>query len=95
MTITDQDTRHIAKLARLRFTDNEIEKMAKELNTILDYVHKLDELDTNKVEPLNHVIDLQNVFREDEVKPSTDVNEILKNAPSKTEQFFRVPKVIG
>jgi aspartyl-tRNA(Asn)/glutamyl-tRNA(Gln) amidotransferase subunit C len=95
MTITNQDVEHIAKLAKLSFNDEEIQKMQKEMNNILDYIHKLDELDTSNVEPLNYVIDVKNVMREDIVKESYPPEESLKNAPAKTEKFFRVPKVIG
>jgi aspartyl-tRNA(Asn)/glutamyl-tRNA(Gln) amidotransferase subunit C len=95
MSVSLKDVEHIAKLAKLRFNDDELNRMAKEMNSILEYINKLNELDTSKVEPLSHVIDLKNVFREDEVKESYPVKEILKNAPSKTDEFFRVPKVIG
>jgi aspartyl-tRNA(Asn)/glutamyl-tRNA(Gln) amidotransferase subunit C len=95
MSVSIKDVEHIAKLAKLKFNDNELNKIAGELNSILDYMTKLNELDTSKVEPLTHVIDVKNVFREDKVKESFPVEEILKNAPSKTEEFFRVPKVIG
>jgi aspartyl-tRNA(Asn)/glutamyl-tRNA(Gln) amidotransferase subunit C len=95
MTITNKDVEHIAKLAKLSFNEEEILKMQKEMNNILDYIHKLDELDTSKVEPLYHVIDVKNVMREDVVKESFQPDESLKNAPAKTEKFFRVPKVIG
>jgi aspartyl-tRNA(Asn)/glutamyl-tRNA(Gln) amidotransferase subunit C len=95
MTITNKDVEHIAKLAKLSFNEEEIQKMQKEMNSILDYIHKLDELDTEKVEPLYHVIDVKNVMREDVVKESFPPDESLKNAPAKTEKFFRVPKVIG
>jgi aspartyl-tRNA(Asn)/glutamyl-tRNA(Gln) amidotransferase subunit C len=95
MSVSIKDVEYIAKLAKLEFNETEATKMAKELNSILDYMNKLNELDTSKVEPLSHVIDLKNVFREDKVKESLPVDEILKNAPSKTDEFFRVPKVIG
>jgi len=66
----------------------------EQFNRILEYIDKLNELDTTDVEPLYHVIDLKNVFREDIVKESYPREEILKNAPSRTEFFFKVPKVI-
>jgi aspartyl-tRNA(Asn)/glutamyl-tRNA(Gln) amidotransferase subunit C len=58
-------------------------------------MEKLNELDTSNVEPLSHVIELSNVLREDKVRPSYPQEEVLKNAPSKTDKFFKVPKVIG
>lgn len=94
MPVTIKDVEYIANLARLEFKEEEKEKFTEQFNKILEYIDKLNELDTENVEPLYHVIDLKNVFREDEVKPSYPREEILKNAPSKTEFFFKVPKVI-
>jgi aspartyl-tRNA(Asn)/glutamyl-tRNA(Gln) amidotransferase subunit C len=94
MAVTLKDVEHVASLARLEFLDDEKKKLMDQLNKILEYMEKLNELDTSNVEPLAHVIPLTNVFREDAVKPSQPVSEILKNAPSKTDKFFKVPKVI-
>ncbi len=95
MAVTIKDVEHIAKLAKLEFTDAEKEKFTHQLNQILEYVEQMNKLDTSKVEPLSHVIELSNVFRSDEVKPGVSTEEALKNSPAKTEQFFKVPKVIG
>jgi aspartyl-tRNA(Asn)/glutamyl-tRNA(Gln) amidotransferase subunit C len=95
MAITIKDVEHIAKLAKLEFTDAEKEKFTHQMNKILEYMDQLNSLDTNNVEPLSHVIELSNVFRADEVKPGVSTEEALKNAPEKNEQFFKVPKVIG
>jgi aspartyl-tRNA(Asn)/glutamyl-tRNA(Gln) amidotransferase subunit C len=95
MSVTIKDVEHIAALARLEFSDDEKEKFTHQLNDILQYIEKLNELDTSKVEPLSHVIELSNVFREDVVKPSISAEEALKNAPAKIDTFFKVPKVIG
>jgi aspartyl-tRNA(Asn)/glutamyl-tRNA(Gln) amidotransferase subunit C len=95
MAITIQDVEHIAKLAKLEFTDAEKEKFTHQMNQILEYMEKLNSLDTSAVEPLSHVIKLSNVFRTDEVKPGVLTEDALKNAPAKNEQFFKVPKVIG
>jgi aspartyl-tRNA(Asn)/glutamyl-tRNA(Gln) amidotransferase subunit C len=95
MAVTIKDVEHIAKLAKLEFTDAEKEKFTHQLNQILEYVEQLNTLDTDNVEPLSHVIELRNVFRADEVKQGVSTEEALKNAPSKTDQFFKVPKVIG
>lgn len=95
MSVTIKEVEHVAKLARLQFTPEEMEKFTLQLNQILAYVEKLNELDTETVEPLAQVIELQNVIREDRMKPSLPVEEALKNAPSKTDKFFKVPKVIG
>ena len=94
MAVTIKDVEHIAKLAKLDFSEEEKLKFTEEFNEILAFMEKLNELDTSKVEPLSHVIELQNVFREDSVKPSLPTQDALKNAPAKTEQFFKVPKVI-
>ena len=95
MPVTVKDVEHVAKLAQLEFTEEEKKMFMRQLNQILEYMEKLNELDTSNVEPLSHVIELSNVFREDKARPSYPVEEILKNAPAKTEKFFKVPKVIG
>ena len=95
MAVTKKDVEYIAELAKLRFKEEELEKFTGQLNEILAYVEKLNELDTTNVEPLSHPIEGSNVFREDVVKPSLDREEALKNAPDRSELFFKVPKVIG
>jgi aspartyl-tRNA(Asn)/glutamyl-tRNA(Gln) amidotransferase subunit C len=95
MSITRKDVEHIAELARLTFNEDELENFTHQLNQILDYMEKLNELDTENVEPLSHPVEGSNVFREDELKPSILTYEALKNAPNKDEQFFKVPKVIN
>ncbi len=95
MAVTKKDVEYIADLARLKFNEDELEKFTGQLNEILSYVEKLNELDTSNVEPLSHPVAGSNVFREDIVKPSIDREEALKNAPDKNELFFKVPKVIG
>ncbi|MGA3286094.1 MAG: Asp-tRNA(Asn)/Glu-tRNA(Gln) amidotransferase subunit GatC [Bacteroidota bacterium] len=95
MAVTIKEVEHIAKLAKLEFTDAEKEKFTHQLNQILEYVEQMNKLDTSHVEPLSHVIELSNVFRADEVKQGVSTEEALKNAPSKTEEFFKVPKVIN
>lgn len=95
MPVTIKDVEHIAKLARLEFTEDEKQKFTHQMNQILTYVEQLNKLDTSKVEPLSHVIELSNVFRSDVAKPGLSPDEALKNAPAKTDKFFKVPKVIG
>lgn len=95
MSVTKKDVEYIANLARLKFSDEELENFTSELNEILNYVEKLNELNTENIEPLSHPIENINVFREDQLKPSIDREEALKNAPSSTEEFFKVPKVIN
>ena len=82
---------HVAKLARLRLTDDEVERMAGELSKILEYVETMNELDLDGVEPTSHVVDLTNVLREDVPRPSLDRETALEQAPDAAEGGFRVP----
>lgn len=95
MSVTIKDVEHIAKLAKLEFSEAEKEKFTHQFNDILKYMEQLNSVDTTNVEPLSQVIDLQNVFRDDVVKPSISTEEALKNAPDKTGEHFKVPKVIS
>jgi aspartyl-tRNA(Asn)/glutamyl-tRNA(Gln) amidotransferase subunit C len=95
MSVTRKDVEYIASLAKLRFEETELDNFTHQLNDILAYVEKLNELDTEDVEPLSHPVENNNVFREDELKPSIPTEDALKNAPVKNEEFFRVPKVIN
>lgn len=95
MSVTRKDVEYIAQLARLRFKEEELENFTHQLNEILNYVEKLNELDTTNVEPLNHPIENVNVFRNDELRPSVQTEAALKNAPDRTDEFFKVPKVIN
>lgn len=94
MKITVKDVQYVANLARLELTDEELENLTKQLDGILTYMNKLNELDTEGIEPLSHVLPLKNVYREDKVAPSLPVEEALKNAPGREGRFFKVPKVI-
>jgi len=95
MAVTKKDVEKIAELARLKFTDEELENFTPQMNEILSYMDKLNELDTENVKPLSHPVEQTNVFREDELKPSISTDDALKNAPDKNEHHFKVPKVIG
>lgn len=95
MSVTRKEIEHIAELARLHLNEHEIEEYTVQLNKILEYVEKLNELDTENIQPLSHPNEGVNVFREDIVYTSVDREDALKNAPSKTDEFFKVPKVIG
>jgi len=95
MAVTKKDVEKIAELSMLEFSDTELEKYTTEMNKILSYVEKLNELDTENVDPLSHPIENVNVFREDIVKESTTTEEALKNAPDRTTEHFKVPKVIS
>ncbi|MDP4173478.1 MAG: Asp-tRNA(Asn)/Glu-tRNA(Gln) amidotransferase subunit GatC [Bacteroidota bacterium] len=95
MPVSKKDVEHIAELAKLSFEESEIESFTGDLNEILSYVEKLNELNTDNVEPLSYPIPGQNVFRDDISTPSASTQEALKNAPDKDESFFKVPKVIN
>lgn len=84
----------IAELARLNLKPEEARKIEKELEAILGYVKNLEALDTKNVEPTSHVLNLENVFRKDEVKPSQVRDDVLKHAPQSEGKFFKVPKVV-
>lgn len=93
MSITRDDIRHIAKLARIELREEELEKFQAGLNKVLGYVEVLKSVDTKGVEPLATVTGLENVFRDDEVKESPLAGEIINNAPGKTGRFIKVKKV--
>jgi len=95
MAVSKEDVGKIAKLAKLKFFDEELENFTPQMNEILNYMDKLNELDTENVEPLSHPVEQINVFRDDKLKKSISTDEALKNAPSKDDQYFKVPKIIG
>lgn len=94
MTVSIEQVRYIASLARLRFTEEEEKRLAEEMSAILGYVEKLNELDTSGVQPMSHVLDLKNVTREDVVESRISREEALKNAPDADDAYIRAPKVI-
>lgn len=94
MSVTQEDVRHVAELARLSFSDAEERQMAEELSQIVDYVDKLNELDTSGVSPMSHVLDITNVFRPDEVAARINREQALAPAPEQDGEYFQVPQVI-
>jgi aspartyl-tRNA(Asn)/glutamyl-tRNA(Gln) amidotransferase subunit C len=82
---------HVARLARLRLSDDEVGRMSSELSSILDHIEKINELDLDDVEPTSHVIQLENVLREDVPRPSLPRERALEQAPDAAESGFRVP----
>ncbi len=94
MSVTEKEVRHVAKLARLALSEEEIAKMVPELNNILGWVEQLGEVDTAGVEPLTAVIENQLRLRDDVVNDGNCRDDILKNAPDAQHGFFAVPKVI-
>ena len=94
MRIGPEDVRHVAALARLEFSEEELERFTVELNRILDYMAKLEEVDTSGVEPMTHAIELTNVMREDRAAESLPREEALGGAPEADKGAFVVPRVI-
>jgi len=95
MAVTKDDVKKIAELARLEYNDIELDNYTKEMNKVLEYVDKLNEINTKNVQPLSHPIENENIFREDVLKESVSTEKALKNAPNKTLEHFKVPKVIS
>lgn len=97
MPLSKDEVRHIALLARLKLTPDEIERFADELTVVVEYFDKLKSVDTAGVEPRDQFINAENVFREDRIVPSLPRDKALANAPDidKDNQYFHVPKVIG
>ena len=94
MKITINEVEHVANLARLTFSQEEKELFARQLDGILSYVDKLNELDTKGVEPTSHVLPIKNVFKDDEPRQSLTPDEAIGNAPDRAGDFYRVPKII-
>ena len=94
MKIDKSQVEHVAQLARLHFNDEQLELFVNQLNSILDYFDKLQDLDTSDIEPTSHVLAIHNAFRNDEVKSFADKDLLLQNAPSEENKCFKVPKVI-
>jgi aspartyl-tRNA(Asn)/glutamyl-tRNA(Gln) amidotransferase subunit C len=92
--IDAEQVRKVAKLARLELTDAEVGQFTDQLGAILEYVEKMDELETEEVEPLAHCLPIHNVFRDDIIKPSLGTDTVLANAPACDVPFFQVPKIL-
>ena len=92
--IDKEQVKKVAKLSRLELTEAEIEEFTGQLSAILGYVEKMNELDTDSVEPLAHCLPMHNVFRRDCVKDSLGTEKALANAPQRDGQFFKVPKIL-
>lgn len=92
--ITRKDVEYVAALSRLEFSEEEKEKYREQLSVILEYVSQLNELDTAGVEPAYHVMQVTDVMRKDEVKPSMEREKVLLNAPAARDGCIEVPKII-
>lgn len=91
MKIGKDTIEYVAKLARLKLTEKETDEMSHEIGAVLSYAKKLDELDTSAVKPMEHIIPLRNVFRNDNVEKSLGLEELFSNTPSKERGYFKVP----
>ena len=94
MELSKEEVEHVAKLARLSIDEEEVDLFRKHLSDILTYIETLNEIDTSNVEPTSHVLNLENVFREDKERPGLSREEALSGAPAQERGFFRVPKII-
>lgn len=95
MSLTRDEVAKVSLLARLRFSDDELETLTAQLGQVVEYVRQLDELDTDAVEPMAHVADISNVFAADEPRSSLPREEALANAPKRDDECYRVPAVLG
>ena len=94
MTINLKTVKHISKLSRISVDDKEAKKLETDLNSIFNFIEKLNELDTSKTKPLTSVVDTKLQLRKDEIKSKDIRDQILKNSPEKNKDFFVVPKVV-
>ena len=92
--LTENQVRHVAKLARLNCSDEQIANFTHQLDAIIQYVGQLEQLDTTNVEPLAHCLPVHNVFRADQITASLTSDQALANAPQSDGEFFSVPKVL-
>jgi len=95
MKITKQEIYNVANLARLNISENQVDLFCNQLDNILEYMEKLNKIDTTNIKPTTHAIDLSNAFRDDILKPSITSELAIQNAPAKEDSFFVVPKVVG
>jgi aspartyl-tRNA(Asn)/glutamyl-tRNA(Gln) amidotransferase subunit C len=94
VNISLENVSHISRLARLSLGSVEQHMFQKQLNSILEYVEKLNEIDTDDIAPTTHVVRLENVFRDDSERNSLSVEDALMNAPERAGNFYQVPKII-
>lgn len=94
MSVSKKDVEYVSELSRLSFSEEEKENLIGDLNSVLGYVEKLNELDTDDVEIIVNPYYIENKFREDEIEPSMELSSILDNAPDKLEEYIVVPKII-
>jgi len=95
MSLSRAEVEKVSLLARLLLSDEELDRMTTQMGDILGYIDLLSELDTEKVEPMAHALDVANVFRDDAVRPSLERDSALANAPSRDDECYLVPAVLG
>lgn len=95
MNITGKEVIHVAKLARIDIDENDLDRFAEQIGKIIEYVDILNSVDTSKVRPSSHAINLNNAFRNDDEAEHTQRDTALSNAPEKEDGYFVVPKIIG
>lgn len=95
MGLSRDEVAKVSLLARLRFTEEELDTLTTQLGQVVEYVRQLEELDTESVNPLAHVEEIHNVFVEDTPQPSLDREDALANAPKRDDECYRVPAVLG
>jgi aspartyl-tRNA(Asn)/glutamyl-tRNA(Gln) amidotransferase subunit C len=94
LSLSEDQVRHVARLARLRLESSDIGRVTRELGSVLDYVAKLNQLDTENVEPTMHVIPVVMPVRDDNIQPSLSVSLALQNAPDARDHMFAVPRIM-
>ncbi|MBM4764540.1 Asp-tRNA(Asn)/Glu-tRNA(Gln) amidotransferase subunit GatC [Bacillus sp. B15-48] len=92
--ISAEQVKHVAHLARLAITEEEVNKFTQQLDKIITYAEQLNELDTENIEPTSHVLEIKNVMREDVAKPGLEIDQVLKNAPDHQDRQIKVPPII-
>ena len=95
MAISREEVEKVSLLGRLLLSQDELDKMTTQLGEILQYVDLLSEVDTEKVAPMAHALDVSDVFRDDRIRPGLDRDEALANAPNRDDECYRVPAVLG
>lgn len=92
--VSKEDVKYVALLAHIELSEEEKETFTEQLNEIIEYFRNVDAVDTEGIKPTYHVLELLNIFQEDEILPSLPANEILKNAARKEKRFFKAPRII-
>ncbi|OHB83081.1 MAG: asparaginyl/glutamyl-tRNA amidotransferase subunit C [Planctomycetes bacterium RBG_16_64_12] len=95
MAISRDEVEKVSLLGRLRLSEDELDKMTTQLGEILQYMDLLAEVDTERVKPMAHALDVSDVFRDDQLRPSLDREKALENAPHRDDECYRVPAVLG